>query len=79
MHNMTHSDLTRHLNTEVCLNLWSLGKGQLRPVSLDSRGNENLKVFGSGTVINCTTCSQIGQNKAQTRETQKTKYKPKAT
>lgn len=79
MHNMTHTDIARHLNTDVCLNLWSLGKSQLRSVSLDPRGNENLKVFGSGTVIKCTTCSQIGQNKTRTRETQKKIYKPKAT
>ena len=54
-----------------------LGKSQFRSVSLDSRGNKNLNVFGSGTVIKCTTCSQIGQNKTQTRETQKKNISPK--
>ena len=47
VHNMTHTDIARPLDTEVCLKLWSLGKSQLSSVSADSRGNENLKVFGT--------------------------------
>ena len=29
MHNITHTDIACHLNTEVCLYLWSLGKVSL--------------------------------------------------
>ena len=45
VHNMTHTDIARPLDTEVSLNLWALGKSQLSSVSVDSRGNENLKAF----------------------------------
>ena len=51
MHNMTHTDIARHLKTEVCFNLWSFGTSQLSYASLDSRRFKKQYLIGSGPVM----------------------------